>query len=140
MAEAEVGEGPLHRSADRALELAGITRPIAPHWLRHFFASAALGNGVPANEVAEWLGHRDPKIALQAYAHIMPDAPERLRTVIDGVFLQELELNLPLKFDVLVEAACAALGAPHWRSQGSAVTALLPRPAEPQLPPGQPVA
>ncbi|MEX2984274.1 tyrosine-type recombinase/integrase [Streptomyces sp. C36] len=84
---------------------AGIPRKVKPHWLRHFFASAALSKGVPVNEVAEWLGHRDPKITLQTYAHIMPDAPSRLQAVMDSVFSCEVELDLPLGFDAFVEAA-----------------------------------
>ncbi|MEU8546290.1 hypothetical protein AB0C81_04675 [Streptomyces roseoverticillatus] len=55
--------------------------------------------------MAEWLGHRDPKIIHQTYAHIMPDAPQRLRTVMDSVFMLETELRLPLQFDALVEVA-----------------------------------
>ncbi|GGX75819.1 tyrosine-type recombinase/integrase [Streptomyces hiroshimensis] len=92
----------LWRNAKKA---AGIIRKITPHWLRHFFASAGLSKGVPVTDMAAWLGHRDPKITHQTYAHIMPDAPQRLRTVMDSVFMLETELTLPLQFDALVEAA-----------------------------------
>lgn len=92
----------LWRAAQQA---AGITRKITPHWLRHFFASAGLSKGVPVTDMAEWLGHRDPRIAHETYAHIMPDAPERLRTLMDSVLTRETELRLPLEFDVLIEAA-----------------------------------
>ncbi|MCX4776186.1 tyrosine-type recombinase/integrase [Streptomyces sp. NBC_01264] len=84
---------------------AGITRRITPHWLRHFFASAGLSKGVPVTDMAEWLGHRDPKITYQTYSHVMPDAPQRLRTVMDSVFTLESELTLPLSFEALAEAA-----------------------------------
>lgn len=56
-------------------------------------------------DMAEWLGHRDPKITLQTYAHVMPDAPDRLRSVMDAVFNLETELSLPLEFEAIVEAA-----------------------------------
>lgn len=92
----------LWRNAKKA---AGITRKITPHWLRHFFASAGLSKGVPVTDMAEWLGHRDPRITQQTYAHVMPDAPERLRALMDSVFTLETELHLPLEFDALVEAA-----------------------------------
>ena len=46
---------------------AGITRKITPHWLRHFFASVGLSTGVPVSDMAEWLGHRDPRITLETY-------------------------------------------------------------------------
>ncbi|MER8047723.1 tyrosine-type recombinase/integrase [Streptomyces sp. NPDC094032] len=84
---------------------AGITRKITPHWLRHFFASARLSKGVPVSDMAEWLGHRDPRITLETYAHVMPDAPQRLRSLMDAVFTRQTELTLPLEFDALVAAA-----------------------------------
>lgn len=49
--------------------------------------------------MAEWLGHRDPKITYQTYAHVMPDAPERLRALMDSVFARETELQIPLEFE-----------------------------------------
>ncbi|GGR10563.1 hypothetical protein [Streptomyces netropsis] len=39
------------------------------------FCSAGLSKGVPVTDMAEWIGHRDPNITHQTYAHIMPDAP-----------------------------------------------------------------
>lgn len=92
----------LWRNARKA---AGITRKITTHWLRHFFASAGLARGVPVTDMAEWLGHRDPKVTLQTYAHVMPDAPDRLRSVMDAVFNLETELSLPLEFEAVLEAA-----------------------------------
>jgi hypothetical protein len=35
----------------------------------------------------------------------MPDAPERLRSLMDAVFTMQAELNLPLEFEAVVEAA-----------------------------------
>lgn len=56
-------------------------------------------------DMAEWLGHRDPKITYQTYAHVMPDAPQRLRAVMDAVFTLDSALSLPLSFEALAEAA-----------------------------------
>ncbi|WP_244809791.1 tyrosine-type recombinase/integrase [Streptomyces sp. So13.3] len=86
---------------------AGIVREITPHWLRHFFASAGLAKGVPVTDMAEWLGHRDSRTTHRTYAHVMPDAPERLRTVMDSIFTLEAEVNLPLEFEAVHEAAFA---------------------------------
>ncbi|GAA3398842.1 tyrosine-type recombinase/integrase [Streptomyces roseoviridis] len=99
-----VEEGPnrLWRAARKA---AGIVRKITPHWLRHFFASAGLSKGVPVSDMAEWLGHRDPRITLETFAHVMPDAPERLRNLMDSLFTRQAELTLLLEFDALVTAA-----------------------------------
>ncbi|MFG2727813.1 tyrosine-type recombinase/integrase [Streptomyces canus] len=88
-----------------AKKAAGISRRITTHWLRHFFASAGLSKGVPVTDMAEWLGHRDPRITHQKYAHVMPDAPERLRSLMDAVFAMQTELNLPLEFEAVVEVA-----------------------------------
>lgn len=35
----------------------------------------------------------------------MPDAPERLRSLMDAVFAMQTELNLPLEFVAVVEVA-----------------------------------
>lgn len=55
--------------------------------------------------MAEWLGHRDPRITLDTYAHVMPDAPQRLRSLMDAVFARQTELTLPQEFDALVTTA-----------------------------------
>ncbi|MFJ3516913.1 MULTISPECIES: tyrosine-type recombinase/integrase [unclassified Streptomyces] len=89
----------------RAKQGAGITRKITPHWLCHFFASAGLSKGVPVTDMAEWLGHWDPRITHETYAHVMPDAPGRLRALMDSVVTRETELSLPLEFEAVVQAA-----------------------------------
>jgi integrase len=90
---------------NEAKKAAGITRKITFQWLRHFFASAALSRGVPVNEAAAWLGHRDPKVTYLTYAHIMPDAPKRLRTVMDSIFRGAVAMDLPLEFDAMDDGA-----------------------------------
>jgi integrase len=92
----------LWRNAKKA---AGITRRITTHWLRHFFASAGLSKGVSVTDMAESLGHRDSRTTHQTRTHVMPDAPERLRSLMDAVFTMQTEFNLPLEFEAVVEAA-----------------------------------
>jgi hypothetical protein len=42
------------------------------HTLRHYFASITLGAGVPANVVADWMGHADKGATLlRTYAHVI---------------------------------------------------------------------
>ncbi|WP_411087326.1 hypothetical protein [Streptomyces sp. 061-3] len=60
---------------------------------------------MPVTDMAEWLGHRDPRVTHQTYAHVMPDAPERLRSLMDAIFTTEIELDLLLEFEAAVEAA-----------------------------------
>lgn len=46
---------------------------ITPHHFRHTHASLLLLAGVPIKEVSERLGHKDIKITLEIYSHVMPD-------------------------------------------------------------------
>jgi integrase len=54
------------------------------HALRHYFASALLYDGVDIRALAVYLGHHDPAFTLRVYAHLVPDAADRMRAVIDG--------------------------------------------------------
>lgn len=56
------------------------------HQLRHTFASTLLSRGVSVKAVASWLGHANPAVTLQVYAHLMPEDPEVARRVLDDVF------------------------------------------------------
>lgn len=67
---------------------------INPHSLRHYFASAALAGGVPVNELAEWMGHRDPSFTFRQYQHLMPDAASRFRNVMDAALAGGLTVEI----------------------------------------------
>lgn len=69
---------------------ANLGRQVKGHWLRHYFASVCLADGVPVNDLAEWLGHASPEVVQRTYAHLMPDAPERTRTALDRAFAAAL--------------------------------------------------
>jgi integrase len=47
------------------------------HALRHYYASAMLAENVAINELADCLGHSAPKVTLDMYAHLMPNAHRR---------------------------------------------------------------
>jgi integrase len=53
------------------------------HALRNYFASALLYEGVDIRALAVYLGHHDPAFTLRVYAHLVPDAADRMRAVID---------------------------------------------------------
>lgn len=55
-----------------AARAAGIPAGFTPHSLRHAFASAMLGKGVPITDVAHWLGHRDVRVTFRIYGHLVP--------------------------------------------------------------------
>jgi integrase len=54
-----------------------------PHGLRHFFASTALARGIPIHEVSRWLGHRKINTTVDIYGHLLPEAWDRCREVIE---------------------------------------------------------
>lgn len=93
----------VHRLWQAARKAAGVARRITPQWLRHFFASVGLAKGVPVTDMAAWLGHSDPRTTYQTYARVLPDAPERLRPVMDDVLTLRTQLVLPLQFEALHE-------------------------------------
>jgi integrase len=72
-----------------ALRKAGVplSRENGFHALRHHFASALLHEGVDIAALANYLGHHDPGFTLRTYVHLMPDAADRMRAVIDKALL-----------------------------------------------------
>lgn len=50
---------------------------ITPHNFRHTHASLLLQAGIPIKEVSERLGHKDIKITLEIYSHVMPEEAEK---------------------------------------------------------------
>ncbi|MFF7309086.1 tyrosine-type recombinase/integrase [Streptomyces sp. NPDC008137] len=95
----------VHRLWQAARRAAGVTRKVTPQWLRHFFASVGLAKGVPVTDMAAWLGHSDPRTTYEIYAHVLPDAPERLRSVMDDVLSLKTQLVLPLQFEFMRDTA-----------------------------------
>ncbi len=58
----------------RLLKLAGITRKVRIHDLRHTYSSLALQRGVPLLVVSRQLGHSTIAITADIYGHLVPDA------------------------------------------------------------------
>jgi len=71
-----------------AAEKAGIPAGFTPHSLRHAFASAMLGKGVPITDVAQWLGHRDVRVTYRIYGHLVPSAAARAIAVLDEEYAE----------------------------------------------------
>jgi integrase len=59
------------------------------HALRHYFASRLLAGGCDIRTLAEYLGHSDPGFTLRVYTHLMPQAGDRMRNIIDGEASQD---------------------------------------------------
>ncbi|MFJ5830734.1 tyrosine-type recombinase/integrase [Streptomyces sp. NPDC093089] len=45
---------------------------VGMHGFRYYFASNALGNGIPITDVAEWMGHKSIEETYRTYRHLMP--------------------------------------------------------------------
>jgi integrase len=51
----------LHRLVAKAAKLAGIDKPVSPHWLRHSFATLAVVGGVAVYQLQGNLGDATPE-------------------------------------------------------------------------------
>lgn len=76
----------------KATKAAGLPDDFTPHDLRHYFASAALADGVQMMEVSRWLGHASIQITVDLYGHLTQDAPGRLRGAIDRALRPQLDV------------------------------------------------
>jgi integrase len=61
----------LKRPWHKALEEAGITRPIRPYDMRHSFATYALEGGADIKAVSEIMGHADTTMIHKHYQHVL---------------------------------------------------------------------
>ncbi|MFF8855645.1 tyrosine-type recombinase/integrase [Streptomyces althioticus] len=51
---------------------------------RHYFASNALGNGIPITDVAEWMGHKSIEETYRTYRHLMPGNITKAARILDA--------------------------------------------------------
>ncbi|MCX4775076.1 tyrosine-type recombinase/integrase [Streptomyces sp. NBC_01285] len=51
---------------------------------RHYFASNALGRGIPITDVAEWMGHKSIEETYRTYRHLMPGSITRAARILDA--------------------------------------------------------
>lgn len=70
------------RALPIALERAGLT-PISPHKIRHGTATLMVRAGVPMRAVADQLGHANPSMTANTYAHVAPDSLAAAVRVLD---------------------------------------------------------
>ncbi|MDH6460894.1 integrase [Micromonospora sp. A200] len=69
-----------------AVAAAGLPSSTTPHDLRHHYASILLHAGESVVAVAERLGHKNAKLVLSTYGHLMPDSEERTRKAVENAW------------------------------------------------------
>ena len=72
------------RAFKRAVEAAGITRPVTPHTLRHCFATHLLQAGYDIRTVQELLGHADVATTM-IYTHVLKLGGGAVRSPLDAL-------------------------------------------------------
>lgn len=79
------------RNVSRAFDTASATAGVVgatPHSLRHSAATAWIENGVSLRAVADLLGHANPRITIETYAHTSDEAARgAMRTLGDLIGL-----------------------------------------------------
>jgi integrase len=73
------------RSFKRYLVMAGLSRDIRFHDLRHTAATLLLASGVNVKVVSELLGHSNVSITLNIYAHVLPHMQQSAVTAMDNL-------------------------------------------------------
>lgn len=72
----------VRRGIDSAAERAHL-RDVTPHVLRHSAAVMMAEAGIPMSEIAQYLGHSDPRITERVYALYSPDHLRKAANVLD---------------------------------------------------------
>ncbi|CAL9653187.1 Tyrosine recombinase XerC [Streptomyces sp. enrichment culture] len=57
---------------------------VGMYGFRHYFASNALGNGIPITDVAEWMGHKSIEETYRTYRHLMPGSITKAARILDA--------------------------------------------------------
>ncbi|MFE6068631.1 tyrosine-type recombinase/integrase [Streptomyces sp. NPDC056525] len=57
---------------------------VGMYGFRHYFASNALGNGIPITDMAEWMGHKSIEETYRTYRHLMPGSITKAARILDA--------------------------------------------------------
>lgn len=68
----------------KGIKASGV-KPLTPHGLRHSHASWLINNNVNILAVSKRLGHANPTITLQVYAHLLQKTEDEMRFIINDL-------------------------------------------------------
>ncbi|WP_405774697.1 tyrosine-type recombinase/integrase [Streptomyces sp. NBC_00859] len=57
---------------------------VGMYGFRHYFASNALGGGIPITDVAEWMGHKSIEETYRTYRHLLPGSITKAARILDA--------------------------------------------------------
>ncbi|WP_432754034.1 tyrosine-type recombinase/integrase [Streptomyces sp. JL2001] len=57
---------------------------VGMYGFRHYFASNALGSGIPITDVAEWMGHKSIEETYRTYRHLTPGSITKAARILDA--------------------------------------------------------
>jgi site-specific recombinase XerD len=77
-------ENGLQKAVKQGAELAGITKRVGTHTLRHSFATHLLQAGYDIRTVQELLGHADVSTTM-IYTHVLNRGGHGVRSPLDGL-------------------------------------------------------
>ncbi|MFF6998961.1 tyrosine-type recombinase/integrase [Streptomyces sp. NPDC008313] len=72
------------RRVQRLFEKLRAADGVGMYGFRHYFASNALGNGIPITDVAEWMGHKSIEETYRTYRHLMPGSITKAARILDA--------------------------------------------------------
>jgi len=72
----------VQRTVKAAARLAGLTKPVSPHVLRHSFATHVLESGYDIRTVQELLGHKHVETTM-IYTHVLNRGGRGVRSPLD---------------------------------------------------------
>ena len=82
------------RRLEDACARAAIEPPATFHILRHTYASALAGRGVPMGVIAAQLGHADTRMTEKHYAHLAPNyVADTVRAALPPLGVVELSIS-----------------------------------------------
>lgn len=94
-----IHEGTIGKALSVARKLADLGKRVSAHTLRHSFATAALGAGMPIHELKDLMGHVSIKTT-EIYLHCLPLLASRSQSPLDAAMNGDPKKVVPFPIDV----------------------------------------